>query len=138
MLSRPVACPKPRRAVIRKRLKPVQQERRAKQLARIQAERDAKEKVRERDQGCRWPGCQCAVTYSLWSAQECAHVKSKSLGGDNVTSNLIQLCKWWHQGPYGLHSGLAKIEPLTTQGTDGPCEFWRRAKGGQWYSVGRG
>jgi hypothetical protein len=120
-----------RRAVIRK-LKPAQKERRKKALALIQAERDAKEEVRERDQHCRWPNCTCtlgsynALEWNMaWMAQEVAHLKHKGIGGDSRLLRtrrdlMILLCRWRHRGPKGIDSKLAKIEPLTARGTDGP------------------
>lgn len=131
-----------RRAVIRKRLKPVVKERRAKALALIQAERDAKEDVRARDQHCRWPNCQCMFTYSLHSAQEVAHLKDKGMGGDKRLDRtqrhlMILICKWRHQtGTASLHNKRARIVPLTERGTDGQCEFFQLAKDGRWVSAG--
>ena len=124
-------------------------------LARVQAERDAKETVRERDQHCRWPGCPCvywpesdctnekerAVWTAIQCAQEVAHLHSKGMGGDKKLTRtkpelMILLCKWRHQGPISLHTERAKIVPLTSRGTDGPCEFFTRPKDGRWISAG--
>jgi hypothetical protein len=72
---------------------------------------------------------------------EVAHLEHSGAGGDKrlkrtQRQKMILLCAWWHRGPYGIDSRLAKIEPLTPHGTDGPCEFWRKRKSGSWYSVG--
>jgi hypothetical protein len=156
MLSRPVAVPKPTRKPVerqrlarvcrRKKVKPVVKERRRKALARIQAEREAKEEVRERDQHCRWPGCDCCYAFapsSIWRSLEVAHLKHKGMGGDKrlirtQRNKMILLCRLMHQSQIGLHSGLAKIEPMTRRGTDGLCAFWRKQKDGSWYLVGEG
>lgn len=131
------------------RTSPVTRERRRSALKRIQAERDVKDEVRERDQSCRWPACSCCYVawqgWRLigWAAQEVAHLEHKGMGGDKQLlrtqrQKMILLCKWRHRGPRGIDSKLAKIEPLTKRGTDGLCEFFQIAKDGRWLSVGIG
>jgi 5-methylcytosine-specific restriction endonuclease McrA len=128
-------------AVARRR--PAKARRRKQQLDRIQAERDAKAEVRERDVTCRWPGCDCQRSWgwaqgALWMRQlEVAHIIDKSLGGANDRRNLILICGWRHRGNFSLHSKRARITPLTSKGTDGKCEFWQmRKKDGPFELVG--
>lgn len=98
-------------------------------------EAKAKRVVRARDRVCRWPGCDCGKLYGQWSALECAHLDDKGAGGDpqlirSVPDRMILVCRWNHTGPFGLHSGRARIEALTPTGTSGPCAFYRRAVSG--------
>jgi hypothetical protein len=153
-IPKPEPRPKKARTPIRNRsgrtTKPVTKERRKKVLARIQAERDAKAEVRERDQTCRWPGCSCQRSWgwaqgASWMRQlEVAHLEDKGMGGDKQLirtqrHKMILLCGWRHRGSFGLHAKRARIEPLTDKGTDGPCEFLiQRQKNGQWELAGIG
>lgn len=97
--------------------------------ARKAAKMDVQKQLRIRDGlGCSWPGCE------LWKRGyrvEAANIDHAGMGGDPslsrmVTSNLIRICYPHHQGVCSLHSGDLKIVPLTSKGTDGPCEFFRR------------
>jgi hypothetical protein len=104
-------------------------------LARKQAraeldafEKTEKAKVRKRDRTCRWPGCDCG---RLKLRLEVAHVVAKSLGGSSHADNLILLCFIKHQGVPSLHSGDLKIEPRTSAGTNGPCDFYVRTESGR-------
>lgn len=110
-------------------------------------EAKAKRVVRARDRVCRWPGCDCGELYGYWSALEVAHLDDKGMGGDpqllrSVPDRMILLCRWNHTGPFGLHSGRARIHVLTDAGTYGPCAFYRRligridVEGGREYLVG--
>lgn len=117
---------------------------RAKKARTVTAgERANKAVVRQRDRVCRWPDCDCGELAGFeWSRQEVAHLDDKGMGGDptllrSQPNAMIQLCRWQHQGPFGLHSGRAKVERLTPLGTDGPCEFYRRENEFKpWYSCG--
>jgi hypothetical protein len=84
-----------------------------------------KQKVRARDKYCRWPDCADCRRYK--TRLEVAHLSGKKMGGDHglrsTADNLIVLCFLVHQGPRSLHSGDRRITPLTTRGTDGPCQF---------------
>jgi hypothetical protein len=109
------------------------------------AETVAKNLVRERDRVCRWPGCDCREMQhgGFWNALEVAHLEHKGMGGDpqqlrTQVQKMILLCRWAHQGPFGLDAGRRDIRPLTDQGTDGECECFKREPGesGRWYSCG--
>lgn len=137
-----------RPAVARRR--PAKAARRKQQLSRIQAERAVKAAVRERDQTCRWPGCDCQRSWGAaqgqqwYRALEVAHLDDKGMGGDKKLlrtrkDRMIYLCAWRHRGQFGLHAKRARIEPLTDKGTDGPCLFTvQRKKDGTWEVVGVG
>ena len=125
--------------------------RRKQQLARIHAERDAKAEVRERDQTCRWPGCDCQRPWgyaqgALWMRQlEVAHLVDKGMGGDKRQIRtqrklMILICGWRHRGNFSLHSKRARIVPVNAEkGTDGLCEFFvMRKKDGPFELVGIG
>lgn len=125
--------------------------RRKQQLARIQAERDAKAEVRERDQTCRWPGCDCQRSWGdaqgmRWMRQlEVAHLVDKGMGGDKQQLRsqrklMILICGWRHRGNFSLHSKRARIVPVNAaKGTDGLCEFYvQRQKNGAFEFVGLG
>lgn len=92
-----------------------------------------KSRVRKADGRCRWPGCDCRERRDRL---EVAHVVNKSQGGLSEPGNLIVLCLARHQGKPSLHSGELRIEPLTEQGTRGPCEFWQQDDHG-WHVVAR-
>lgn len=109
----------------------------------VLAERAIKSLVKDMDgRMCRWPDCQVPPD-GFWGRLEAAHYRAEGMGGDPslercTVNNLIACCLWHHQGPRGLHSGLAKMEPLTDQGTRGPVAFHQLEKGeaGRWYQVG--
>lgn len=109
----------------------------------VQAEREVKALVKALDgERCRWPECEVPPD-TFWGALESAHFRAEGMGGDPTLErctpeNLCCLCKFHHVGPFGLHSGLAKMEPLTSLGMRGPVQFSRMEKGesGKWYVVG--
>lgn len=112
------------------------EERRQKREAVEDYEDREKTKARKRDgYRCRWPGCDCAERHERI---EVAHIHDKGIGGDHglrsSVDQLICLCVARHQGRPSLHSGDLKIEPLTAEGTNGPCNFWRQDDKG-WYLV---
>lgn len=94
-------------------------------------EASEKAKVRKRDRGCRWPGCDCRKQNIR---TEVAHLHAKGSGGDHgvrsTADQMIELCVLRHQGSPSLHSGDLKIEPQTAVGTDGPCDFFARNEAG--------
>jgi len=112
--------------------------RRQRQKAIKAHEEAEKRKVRQRDVVCRWPGCTNCRDYK--PRLEVAHLDDKGMGGDhgNRTSadRMILLCFLTHQGPRSLHSGDLRIEPLTEQGTDGPCMFLASDEQKGWLVVG--
>lgn len=91
-----------------------------------------KAKVRKRDRGCRWPGCDCR---KLKLRTEVAHLDAKGIGGDHgvrtTADQMIELCFIKHQGVPSLHSGDLKIEPLSAAGTNGCCAFYARSESGR-------
>lgn len=127
-------------------------DRRRRQTARKALEEDINQQVVFRDGRCRWPHCaHMRKARSHWPRLEAAHLTAKGSGGDPraLRSSLeqqITLCFFHHQAdrqeahPDGsLERHDLRIEPLTPQGTSGPCEFWRRASpdGEDWYLVAR-
>lgn len=108
-------------------------ERRTKQRQLDAHEKAEKAKVRKRDQSCRWPGCGCRA---LRMPLEVAHLRSKSLGGPSDTADMMLLCRLRHQGAESLHSQDLRIEPLTPNGADGPCAFYRLRESGRWECIG--
>jgi hypothetical protein len=98
-----------------------------------------KRRVRLRDKRCRWPSCDC---HQRRDRIEVAHIHDKGIGGDHglrsSADQLICLCVARHQGRPSLHSGDLEVRPMReTEGTNGPCEFWRRDAQQQWYLVAR-
>ena len=92
-------------------------------------------RARKRDgYRCRWPLCDCQ---QRGDRIEVAHLRSKSLGGENESSNMMCLCSSRHRGLPSLHSGELKIRPIDEAlGTNGPCEFWA-SDSGDWHLVAR-
>lgn len=104
----------------------------ANRAERRTAEDHAKAEVRKRDGGvCRWPGC--GERGKRWRL-EVAHLADKGMGGDHgvrsTRDQMILLCLPDHQGARSLHSGDKRITPLTTAGTDGPCQFEEQTEAG--------
>lgn len=98
----------------------------------IEAHEDAeKAKVRKRDKVCRWPHCANCKAFS--PRLEVAHLTAKGMGGDHgtVTSadRMVLVDYLTHQGADGLERHERRIEPLTADGTNGPCSFWLRVDG---------
>ena len=126
------AHPKPRRSVKTRRAN--------KARHNAQKARRIKAAVKVADGGtCRWAGCETPPD-TFWGQLEVAHLQAAGMGGDPqlrrmVPENLITLCRWHHQGPHGLHSGQATIDPVTEQGTRGPV-FCLRLVDSQWVMVG--
>ena len=111
---------------------------RARRKAITQREEANKLKVRKRDRMCRWPHCENCKTYK--PRLEVAHVTAKGMGGDHGTvsdaSHMILIDHLTHQsGPSSLEQHGRRVEPLTDQGTNGPCQFLARDERGEWYVV---
>jgi len=109
-------------------------QRRARRAAVVSAEKANKLKVRARDHGCRWPGCECR---GLRLTTEVSHIDDKGMGGDHAlrsgTDNMVELCVERHRGTTSLHSGDLRIDKLTDRGADGPLAFYRKnAESGEW------
>lgn len=107
----------------------------------IKAHEDREKKlVRARDQKCRWPFCE--YCRELKPRLEVAHVVAKGMGGDHgersTADQMMLLDYLTHQdGPGSLEQHGRRIEPLTDQGTNGPCAFWRIGDDGREYLVAR-
>ena len=118
--------------------KPLRLERHDRRKARVAAEDTAKRDAKRRDgRTCRWPRCEYRKVVQPLDA---AHVHGKGMGGTpdgrrNVRENLMAICRLHHQGRCSLHSGDLHIEPLTPQGTDGPCAFFSTDPDGKRYMV---
>jgi hypothetical protein len=113
---------------------------RVRRKAIVAAEDAAKREVRRRDGRCRWPHCENCASYK--PRLECAHLDAKGFGGDHGTvsevSQMILLDFLTHQsGPDSLEQHGRRIDPLTSEGTNGPCEFWAKDARGEWYLVAR-
>lgn len=113
--------------------------RQRKKLAQIRTKREMREHVLALDgERCRWPDCECH------GELEVAHFVAEGAGGDPmlnryVPENLITLCKVRHRtGARSLHSGFARMEPLTEKGMRGPVLFLEleKAEPGRWFVVG--
>lgn len=100
-------------------------ERREKRKAIVAFENTEKAKVRIRDKQCRWPDCDYCRKYK--PSLEVAHLHDKGIGGDHgnrsTADQMVLLCALRHQGPVSLHSGMARIEPVTARGANGPLKF---------------
>lgn len=126
-------CPKPD--------VPLALERHARKLERQQAADAVKAAAKRRDgYRCRWPHCEYhAVTQGR--VIDAAHLQAAGSGGDpalvrTTRDNLIALCRLHHRtAPENLHNAKLKIEPLTPEGTDGPCAFYRWTVADGWYVV---
>jgi hypothetical protein len=97
---------------------------REKQQAKDRAEDDAAKKAAKVRDGfrCRWP-----EAHKCRGPLEGAHLKDKSLLGENVRSNIVPLCRWMHRkGPESIHGKQLRIEAETERGADGPLSFWRQ------------
>lgn len=96
-----------------------------------------KAKVRKRDRHCRWP--HCANCKKFEPRLEVAHVVAKGMGGDHSLKSsadqMVLLDFLTHQGEDGLERHGRKIEPLTAEGTDGPCAFYVADGVGGWILV---
>lgn len=104
-------------------------ERREKRKAIEALEEQEKRQVRLRDGECRWArsvgDCYCRRYKNI--TLHVAHVNDKGMGGDHgvrsTADQMILLCALRHQGEISLHTGRARITPVTDRGTDGPCKF---------------
>jgi hypothetical protein len=122
---------------------PTAKRRERKHLAAVRISSKTKREVRALDgDRCRWPECEVPPN-SFWGSLEVAHYRAAGMGGDpqqirTTPAGLLCLCRWHHQGPHGLHSGDAKLEPLTTRGMRGPvaCYQRERGEGKKWFVVG--
>ena len=123
---------------------PQGRERHQKKLAQARTKAQIREHVRELDgYHCRWPDCQTPQD-SFWGAIDVAHYRAEGAGGDPLLSrytpeNLVCLCKFHHAGPRGLHSGLARMEPLDAElGMRGSvmCLRLETGESGKWLVVG--
>lgn len=118
--------------------KPLRLERHERKRAHSSQEDFVKREAKRRDgRECRWPRCEYRKVVQPLDA---AHIAAKGMGGTpdgrrNVRENLMAICRLHHQGRCSLHSGDLAIEPLTPQGTDGPCAFFSTDPDGKRYMV---
>lgn len=105
-------------------------------------EKQAKAVVMDRDgRMCRVPGCK-NVKLGGW-APNVAHLEHKGMGGDRTLDRtqvhkMLVLCFPHHLGEWSLDKGTLRIEPDTSAGTNGPCQFWMSDVQKQWQSLGVG
>jgi hypothetical protein len=63
------------------------------------------------------------------------------MGGDggvrSTADQMVLLDYLTHQGANGLEQHGRQITPLTSAGTNGPCDFWATDEQGRWYLVAR-
>lgn len=96
---------------------------------RIAAEDDQKELCRRRDGRCRYPDCPFCRRYRDLIPQAAHVVQAKGMSGDrtlerSTVDKLMLLCPPTH-GLQEQH--LIDVRPLNDEdGTNGPCEFWKR------------
>lgn len=104
-------------------------ERKVGRRERVAAEQKVMKAAKVRDGNkCRVPRCRYAKDELVIDP---AHMngRHRKLGGDralkvNVRSNIVSLCRR-HHDDYSIHDDL-RIEPLTAEDFDGPCEFFER------------
>lgn len=127
-------CPQPKPST------PYALERHDRKTKRKQADNDVKQAAKFRDGNrCRWPHCEYRHIPQVIDA---AHVlQAAGMGGDpllirTTRDALMAICRLHHRtGVQSLHSTDLRVEPMTGEGTDGPCQFLRRDVSGQWYVV---
>lgn len=115
-------------------------ERRARRDAMAEYEDREKTKVRKRDLRCRWPHCANCLAHR--PPLDVAHVcGAKGMGGDHGTRSSAQqmmlIDHVTHLATGGIEQHGKWVEPLTPEGTDGPCEFWQRDAHGRPFLVAR-
>jgi hypothetical protein len=121
-----MSLPKPKRgtALLERR------QRRAELVKHEQTEMQAALKDDNRE--CRRPTCQYR-SKSLKMPVDACHVKHRGMGGNPSGSRtdratVISLCRMCH-GEYD--AGLFDFEPLTGDGTRGPCAFYDISESGE-------
>lgn len=105
-----------------------------KKLKQARTKAAIREHVRELDgYRCRWPECETNPETAA-GALEVAHHEPEGRGGDPLLArycveNLILLCHSHHRGDArSIHSGYARMEPLSEHGMRGAVMFLRREK----------
>lgn len=103
----------------------------------VSGETDAKKEVRQRDRICRWPKCENCRVYKPHF--EVAHVvRAKGMGGDHGTVSTPDKLMLLDRITHGEQERNDRdVRPLTSRGTNGPCEFWRRTDAAGWFLVAR-
>lgn len=113
----------------------LERERRRQEIAAAEEANKTAAKVRD-GWKCRWP-----ETHKCRGILEGVHVfVDKGMGGDHGTVsgtwNLMALCSWIHRtGPRSIHSKDLWSEPMTDDGADGICSFWKRDEDGRPFMV---
>lgn len=119
------------------------------------AERAAKQEVRDRDVHCRFPLCGCGEWTRVPAMKRVltvSHDFHKGMGGDptggvSIPALMVLLCKWRHQdGHVSRHRGTLRSKYLTPDQNDGPLA-WEvdlhavypglYTKSGVWFEVAR-
>lgn len=99
-------------------------------------EDDQKTLVRKRDgYRCRWPKCERCVQWH--PPLEVAHViAAKGMGpstkAQSTADRMMLLCRLTHQLQ---EAHRLDVQPLTDEGTDGPCLFLAQDENRAWYVV---
>lgn len=117
-------------------------ERKAKRAEVKTHERKEKQAAKTVAPGCRWPKFDHDSKRHVCLGQlEAAHGVAIGMGGDRDGSrtnrrDLLVVCSLIHLGDNGIERHARRWEPLTEQGTLGPCAFYRRepseTKPGEW------
>lgn len=108
--------------------------------ALVKAEDAQKAIVRRRDVSCRYPHCPYCRSYKDLPLDVAHVVQAKGMSGDrtlerSTPDRMMLLCRPIHGEQ---EQDLVEIRPLTTEGTDGACEFWRyNRQERSWYLVAR-
>lgn len=114
-------------------------ERKARRAQLTYAEDEQKGLCRKRDKRCRYPFCPYCRKYKDLIPQAAHVLQAKGMSGDrtgerSTADKLMLFCPPIH-GLQEKHD--VQVYPLTEQGTDGACEFWRRGENGQMYLIAR-
>ncbi len=120
---------------------PARLARQARKNARKAASDDVKREAKKRDGfHCRWPHCEYA---HLTQPLDGAHVfQAAGMGGDpklvrTQRCHVMALCRLHHKDAVeSLHNANLRVEALTPELADGPCQFLRYSGEHGWYVVG--
>lgn len=119
------------RRMTKKKAGPTARARKAKSRKLTIGERVNKEKVRLRDDVCRFPlcGCKQGHGHAMKRVPTVSHDRHKGMGGDPTGEAsrpelMLLLCKWRHQdAPVSRHAGTMKTTYRTELKNDGPLIF---------------
>lgn len=109
-------------------------ERQGRRSKRVMAENTVIVEAKTRDgRRCRYPRCKLRMVMHGSHLGKHRGMGGNPLGDRTTRDNIITQCAQHHQE---FDLDLIDIRPLTNQGADGPCEFYRWING-EWVFVGR-